>query len=88
MKKGIRKFFPDKFREYFSSKEKGVLLNAMNLDNSRNKIIKLFESKHITSFMHAYDTKSDAKFDKSIGEKVKLRRQKQMIKQMEQVINN
>ena len=30
-KKGIRSFLPDKFRKYISNKEKGVLLNAMNL---------------------------------------------------------
>ena len=84
-KKKIKKgtsFLPDKFREYISNKEKGVSLNAMNLYNGRNKIIKLFESKDITAFMYAYDAKSDGveeseqKFDKSIGERVKLRRQK------------
>ena len=54
----------------------------MNLCNSRNKIIKLFESKDITPSMYAYDTKSDGlkeseqQFDKSIGEKVKSRGQK------------
>ena len=54
----------------------------MNLYNDRNKIIKLFESKDIIPFMYAYDAKSDGveeserKFDKSIGERVKLRRQK------------
>ena len=80
-KKGTS-FLPDKFREYISNKEKGVSLNAMNLYNGRNKIIKLFESKDITAFMYAYDAKSDGveeseqKFDKSIGERVKLRRQK------------
>ena len=54
----------------------------MNLYNGRNKIIKLFESKNITPSMYAYDAKSDGiekskqKFDESIGERVKLRRQK------------
>ena len=81
-KKGIRTFLPDKFRESISNKEKGVLLNTMNLYNGRNKIIKLFESKDITHFMYAYDAKSDGveeseqKFEESIGEIVKLRRQK------------
>ena len=82
-KKGIRRFPPDKFREYISNKEKGVLLNAMNLYNGRNKIIKLFESKDITPSMYAYYAKSDGveesgqKFGESIGERVKLRRQKE-----------
>ena len=58
-KKGITSFLPDKFREYILKKEKNILLNAMNLYNGRNKIIKLFESKNITPFMHAYDAKSD-----------------------------
>ena len=31
-----------------SNKEKNALLNAVNLYNNRNKIIKLFESKDIT----------------------------------------
>ena len=54
----------------------------MNLCNSGNKIIKLFVSKDISPSMYAYDAKSDGvkeseqKFDKSIGERVKLRRQK------------
>ena len=54
----------------------------MNLCNSRNKIIGLFENKAISSSMYIYDAKSDRveepeqKFDESIGERVKLRRQK------------
>ena len=54
----------------------------MNLYNGRNKIIKLFESKDITPSRYAYDAKSDGveeseqKFDKSMGERVKVRRQK------------
>ena len=54
----------------------------MNLYNGRSEIIKLFESKDITPSMYAYDAKSDGveeseqKFDESIGERVKLRRQK------------
>ena len=54
----------------------------MNLYNSRNKITGLFENKFITPSMYAYDAKSDGveeseqKFDESIGERAKLRRQK------------
>ena len=54
----------------------------MNLYNGRNEIIKLFESMDITPSMYAYEAKSDGveeseyKFDESIGERVKLRRQK------------
>ena len=53
----------------------------MNLYNGRNKFIKIFESKDITPSMYAYDAKSDVaeeseqKFDESIGERVKLKRQ-------------
>ena len=45
----------------------------MNLYNSRNKIIRLFENKAISPPMYAYDKKSDGieesqqKFDASIG---------------------
>ena len=54
----------------------------MNLYNGKNIIIRLFESKDITPSMYAYDANSERvkesvqKFDKSIGERVKLRRQK------------
>ena len=54
----------------------------MNLYSSRKKIIGLFESKAINPSMYTYDAKSDGveeseqKFDKSIGERVQLRRQK------------
>ena len=54
----------------------------MNLNNGRNKTIKLFESQDITPSMYTHDAKSDGveeseqKFDESIGERVKLRRQK------------
>ena len=54
----------------------------MNLYNSRNKIIGLFENKAISPSMNAYDAKSDGVqeseqiFYESIGERVKLRRQK------------
>ena len=81
-KKGIKIFFPKKFKEFISEEQKNILLNAMNLYNSRNKIIGLFENKAISHSMYAYDAKSDRveeserKFDESIGERVKLRRQK------------
>ena len=54
----------------------------MNLYNSRNKTIGLLENKAISPSMYAYDAKSDEveeseqKFDESIGERAKLRRQK------------
>ena len=54
----------------------------MNLHSGRNKFLKLFESKGITLPVHVYHTESDGvekseqKFEKSIAERVKLRRQK------------
>ena len=59
----------------------------MNLYNDRNKIIKLFEDKNIMPSNYALDPKyepeeydrvekSKQKFDESIEERVKLRRQK------------
>ena len=59
----------------------------MQLYNYRNKIIRLFESKNIRPSIYALDAepepeeydgveKSEQKFDESIGERVKLRRQK------------
>ena len=52
LKNGIKSFFSKKFKEFISEEQKSVLLNAMNLYNSRNKIIGLFESKDITPSMY------------------------------------
>ena len=81
-KKGIKSFFPSKFREHISNDQQIVSLNAMNLYNGRNKIIGLFENKAISPSIYVHDAKSDGveeseqKFDESIEERVKLRRQK------------
>ena len=48
--KGIKNFFPSKFKEYLPKDKQGVLLNAMQLYDYRNKIIKLFENKDINVF--------------------------------------
>ena len=54
----------------------------MQLYNSRNKIVKLFEDKAISPSMYVYNAKSDGieeseqKFDEIIGQKVKLSRKK------------
>ena len=50
----------------------------MNLYNSRNKINGLFENKAINPSMYACDgaEESEQKFDESIEERLKLRRQK------------
>ena len=83
-KKGIKTFFPPKFREYLPKDHQSVILNAMELYNYRNKIFRLFQNKNIRPSMNAksdpeeYDgaEKSEQKFDESIGQKVKLRRKK------------
>ena len=60
----------------------------MNLCNGRNKIIELFEDKNILPSKYPHTVKSEPnkydevqepeqKFDESIGERVKLRRQKE-----------
>ena len=70
-----------------SGEQKDVILNAMNLYDSRNKIIKLFEEGNIKSSNYAYNAKSEQgrydgiekseqKFDESVRKRVKLRRQK------------
>ena len=82
LKKGIKSFFPKKLKEFVSEEQKSVLLNTMNLYNSRNKTIGLFENKAISLSMYVFDAKSDGaeeseqRFDESKGERVKLRRQK------------
>ena len=86
-KKLRKSFFPTKFKEYIWQGRKGVFINAMNLYNDRNKNIKLFEYQNIMPFNYALDAKSELeeydgvekseqKFDRSIGKRVKLRRQK------------
>ena len=42
-KKEIKSILSKRFKEYISEEQKCLLLNAMNLYNGRNKIIKLFE---------------------------------------------
>ena len=76
----------------------------MNLYNGRNKIIsKLFENKISSSSMYAYDAKSEPqecdgvkeseqKAEESIGERVKLRKQRsdefnKMITEKYEIIN-
>ena len=78
-KKEIKSFFPKNFKEIISKEKTNVLLNAMQLYNYRNKIIRLLENKYIRPSVYAHNDgakKSGQKFDESIGEKVKLRRQK------------
>ena len=67
--KGIRSFLPDKFREYISNKEKGVLLNAMNLHNGRNKIIGETNEtigERVTLKRQKADDKTDEKGDEQL----------------------
>ena len=86
-KKEIKRFFPKTFNEYILKEQTNVLLNVMQLYNYRNKIIRLFENKNIRPSMSAYNAKSEPKeydeaerseqkFNNSIGERVKLKRQK------------
>ena len=102
-KKAIKGFLSKKFKEYILQEQKGVFINAMNLYNDRNKIIKLFESKGITPSVYPTDAKSEPKehdevkeseqkFEESIEEIVKLRGQKsdeldKMIAEKDEIIN-
>ena len=78
----IKSFFSPIFTEYLPKDLQGVLLNAMNLNNGRNKITKFFEIKVTSLSIYDFDAKSHGveesvwKFDESRGERVKLRRQK------------
>ena len=56
-----KSFFPETFKESLLQEQKGVLLNAMNLYDVRNKIIKLFEDTYITPSTYAYNAKSEPK---------------------------
>ena len=59
-RKGIKSVFPKNFNEYISTKQANVLLNAMQLYDYRNKIIRLLEDKSIKpSKYYAYNAKSE-----------------------------
>ena len=74
-RKTIKSFFPKKFNEHDPKEQTNVLLNAMQLYNYGNKIVRLFENKNIRPSMYAksepkeYDKvkKLQQKFE-SIGE--------------------
>ena len=76
-KKVIKSFFPPNIRDYLPKYHQCVLLNAMQLYNYKNKIIRLFENKDIRPSMYAHNAESDGveeseqKLGKSIGERVK-----------------
>ena len=83
----MKSLFLTKFKEYIPKEQEDVFINPVNLYNDRNKIIKLFADKNIMPSNYALDAKSETKdydevekseekFDESIGERVKLRRQK------------
>ena len=102
-KKGIKSFFLPKFKVYLPKDQRGVLLNSIQLQNYRNKIIGLFENRNISPSMHALNAKSEQEkydgakkseeiFDEIIGERVKLRSQKsdgfnKMITEKDEIIN-
>ena len=50
-RRGIKSFFLPKFKEYLPKVQQSVSLNAVNLYNDRNKIIKLIENKVISPSM-------------------------------------
>ena len=60
-RKGIKCFLPKKFKDFISKKQTNVLLNAMQLYNNKNAIIRLFENRNIIPSVHAYNTKSEPK---------------------------
>ena len=55
----IKSFFPPKFKEYLPKDQQSVFLNAVNVYNDRNKIIKLFEDKNIMPSNYSLDPKSE-----------------------------
>ena len=60
-RKEIKSFFPKNFSKIISKEQTRVLLNAMQLCNYRNTIIRLFENKNIRPSMYAYNAKSEPK---------------------------
>ena len=56
-KKVLESFFPKNFNTFISKEQTNVLLNAMQLYNYRDNIIRLFENKNIRP-IYAYNAKS------------------------------
>ena len=68
---------------------KNVLLNAMDLCNTRNVIIKLFEEKNVSDYPYnakleksESESESVLEFEDIIAERTKIRWQKNLIKKI------
>ena len=57
MKKSNRELLSKKFNKFISKEQTNVLLNAMQLYNYRDNIIRLYENKNIRP-IYAYNAKS------------------------------
>ena len=54
-----KKFFLKSFAKSMNQDQKNIFLNAINLCNYRNMILKLFEDKNIETIHYPYNAKSE-----------------------------
>ena len=85
--KEYKTFFPRTFKGGILKEQKDALLNALKNDDGRSKVIKLFGDKNIKPNDYSHNTESEpeeydeveefkpGKYEESIGEKIKMRRQ-------------
>ena len=67
-KMGGKKFFLKSFAKSMNQDQKNIFLNAINLCNYRNMILKLFEDKNIETIHYPYNAKSEELEEKSKSE--------------------
>ena len=65
---GGKKFFLKSFAKSMNQDQKNIFLNAINLCNYRNMILKLFEDKNIETIHYPYNAKSEELEKKSKSE--------------------
>ena len=63
-----KKFFLKSFAKSMNQDQKNIFLNAINLCNYRNMILKLFEDKNIETIHYPYNAKSEELEEKSKSE--------------------
>ena len=78
---GIKSFLPKIFNKDITEDQKSVLLNAMKLFDIKNVIVSLFRNGFIRplDYQNTVKLEQKPKFEKSVAERTKIKRQKYLI---------
>ena len=78
---GIKSFLPKRFNKDITEDQKSVLLNAMKLFDIKNVIVSLFRNGFIRplDYQNTVKLEQKPKFEKSVAERTKIKRQKYLI---------